>query len=296
METGEESSSMMNERPRPNSSPTIAGPGKWFPVALLFLAVMLANGCASVNANRSESAEGGPPAVARAERLPFPSSPRGAAIEPTTEPTIEPTVVSYPEYRDPLIWMNRGIFAFNDVTYRFLLIPLSKGYTRVVPDPVHRSVGNFFYNIKTPIYAVNHLLQLQPKPMGRDLLRFGINTTVGLLGLFDPAKAWYDLEREETDFEDTLAKYGAGYGIYLVLPIFGPSDVRSGTSIVVDSFLNPITYLTADPERTAIRGYDFFQEYAPGADRYNTLRRKTDDPYIFFRNLHLQGVQRDAEY
>jgi phospholipid-binding lipoprotein MlaA len=65
---------------------------------------------------------------------------------------------------------------------------------------------------------------------------------------------------------------------------------------VVEHFLNPITYLTDDPERTAIKGYDFFNEYAPEAERYETLRRKSDDPYIFFRNLYLQGVQRDADY
>lgn len=220
--------------------------------------------------------------------MPFPASPRSAPIEPT--------VVSYPHYRDPLIWVNRGIFAFNDVTYRFLLIPLSKGYVRVVPDPVQKSVSNFFYNIKTPIYAVNHLLQLKPVTLEKDLLRFGINTTVGLLGLFDPADKWFHLKRQETHFDATLAQYGVGYGIYLVLPIFGPSDLRNGASLVTDYFLNPVIYLTQDPERSAIQGYDFFQAYAPGAQRYETLRRRSKDPYIFFRNLYLQGVQRNAQY
>jgi phospholipid-binding lipoprotein MlaA len=257
------------------------------------LAGLLASGCAAVNGNRS--ADGVKEGYSE-RRLPFPASRREAAPRPAAEPGIEPTVVSYPESRDPLIHVNRAIFAFNDVTYRYLLIPLGKGYMRVIPDPIHRSVGNFFYNIKMPIYAVNHLLQLEPKPMGRNLLRFGINTTVGLLGLFDPAKAWWGLEREETDFDETLAQYGAGYGLYLVLPIFGPSDLRKGTSLVVDHFLNPIIYLTENPERSVIQSYDFFQEYAPEAERYETLRRKAEDPYTFFRNLYLQGVQRDADY
>lgn len=229
--------------------------------------------------------------------LPFPASRhRAEATTGANEEGITPTVVSYPEYRDPLIWLNRGIFAFNDVTYRFVLIPLSKGYRGIVPDPIHRSVDNFFYNLKMPVYAVNHLLQLEAAPFGRNLLRFGINTTVGLLGLFDPAASWWELERAETGFEETLADYGAGYGIYLVLPIFGPSDLRDGAGKVVDHFLNPVVYLTQNPERSYIQGYDFFQGYAPHAERYETLRRESTDPYTFFRNLHLQGVQRDADY
>lgn len=275
---------MTSDRWRRNPCPFFTGFGKWLPVVLL-LAVLLANGCATVNGNRSGE---GMKAGQTTDKLPFPAS-RGATA-------IEPTVVSYPDYRDPLIWVNRGIFAFNDVTYRFLLIPLSKGYIRVIPDPVRKSVSNFFHNIKTPISIVNHLLQFDPKALGTDLARFGINTTVGLLGVFDPAKAWWDIEKAETDFEKTLARYGAGYGIYLVLPIFGPSDLRNSASIVVDYFLNPITYLTGDPERSAIQGYDFFQEYAPRAEQYETIRRKSEDPYLFFRNLYLQGVQRDADY
>jgi phospholipid-binding lipoprotein MlaA len=275
-------------RPASEPSPISAGFGKWFFVALLFLTVILASGCASVNGHRRGVAGGGSPTDARTDRLPFPASSRTTAIEPT--------VVGYTDYRDPLIGLNRAVFAFNDVTYRYLLIPLSKGYVRVVPEPVRQSVDNFFYNIKMPIYAVNHLLQVKPKPLGRNLLRFGINTTVGLLGLFDPAKAWFDLEREETNFDETFARYGFGYGIYLVLPIFGPSDVRNSVSIVLDYFIDPITYLTENPERSAIQGYDFFQEYAPGAEQYNMIRRKSEDPYIFFRNLYLQGVQRDVDY
>lgn len=211
-------------------------------------------------------------------------------------PPIEPTVVSYPDYRDPLIWLNRGIFGFNDVFFRYLLIPVSKAYLWVVPDPVEAGVDNFFHNLRTPIYAVNHLLQLEPRPLGRSLARFGINTTVGVLGLFDPAKAWFDLDRAETHFEHTLADYGAGYGIYLVLPVLGSSDLRNGTSRIADYFLNPVPYLTDEPATTLIQTYDSFQLIAPGAEGYATLRGKSDDPYLFFRNMYLQGVQRDARH
>jgi phospholipid-binding lipoprotein MlaA len=228
------------------------------------------------------------------EKLPFPGYQKRALKADYEETSLN--VVSYSNYRDPLIGVNRVIFKINDVAYRFLLIPLAKGYTKITPDPVERCIRNFFYNIKTPIYAVNHLLQGHPKPMGRTLGRFGINTTIGILGLFDPARTRYKIEKEETHFEHTLSRYGVGYGFYLVIPFFGPSDVRRGVSSLVDHFLNPFTYITEFPYSTGIQAFDNFQEFAPAAPRYKTLKQKTDDPYIFFRNLYLQGVQRDDDY
>lgn len=209
---------------------------------------------------------------------------------------IEPTVVSYPEYRDPLIGMNRAVFAFNDFSYRYFLIPLARAWGWALPDPVERSIGNFFRNLKMPISLVNNLLQGRPLGMGRNLARFGINTTVGLAGLFDPATAWFGIEAADTGFDDTLARYGAGYGVYLVLPFLGPSSLRNGPGLVVDYFLNPVPYLLTPPESTAVTGLDNFQRFAPGAKRYLDLHRESDDPYVFFRNLHLQGLQRDADY
>lgn len=211
-------------------------------------------------------------------------------------PGLEPTVVGETVYRDPLIGLNRAVFKFNDAAYRYVLIPVSKGYVRAVPEPARKSVGNFFHNLKTPVYVVNDLLQLKPKPLGRHLARFVINSTAGLGGLFDPARAWFGLERTKTGFAETLAGYGVGYGVYLVLPIYGSSDARSGLGLIGDFFLNPIPYLIENPASTAVMSYDKFQEFAPDADEYETLRRKLEDPYVFFRNLHLQGVRRDAGY
>lgn len=210
---------------------------------------------------------------------------------------IEPTVVEYDNYRDPLIGLNRAIFAFNDVTYRYALIPLAKGYVKVAPEGFRNSVGNLFYNIRTPIRFVNNLFQLKFEPAARNLARFGINSTLGLFGFFDPAKNWFNLEKAEARFEDTLAHYGVGYGFYLVLPFAGPSDLRGGTSTVFDYLLDPIPELIDDrSDASAVQIYDRFNEFAPSADQYEILREKSEDPYIFFRNLHLQGIQRDTEY
>ncbi len=225
------------------------------------------------------------------------AKPRPAAPPPPgAEAPLEPTVVAYGEYRDPLRPVNRAIFAFNHVVYRFLLIPLSKGYEKAAPKPVRRSISRFFDNLRTPIYLANHLLQLEAAAAGRTTARFLVNSTAGIGGLYDPARDWLGFEREESHLSDTMARYGIGYGVYLVLPVLGPSDLRGGVSLGVETFMSPIPYVLGNPESTAVRGFDSFQEFAPYAERYETLRRKAEDPYIFFRNLHLQGVQRDAAY
>jgi phospholipid-binding lipoprotein MlaA len=285
--------SEMNEPCRRHAWQVLAGAARWRLTALLLaLAATFAGGCASMNSGGNHLPGSMPPPAASAAR--FTKTASGPELlEPTV---IAPTVVAYQDYRDPLIRVNRAMFAFNDTAYRYLLIPASRRYLRHVPVPVQQSIGNFFFNIRTPIYMVNYMVQLQAEPMVRSLQRFGINSTVGLLGLFDPARDRYGLEREETHFEDTLIQFGAGYGAYLVLPFFGPSDVRNGVSLVVDRLLNPIPYLMDSPASELFQGFDYFQEYAPEADQYEIIRLEAEEPYIFFRNLYLQGIQRDAEY
>lgn len=209
---------------------------------------------------------------------------------------IDPNVVSYDEYHDPLMPLNRFVFGFNEIVSRYALVPLGKGYARVVPDVVDRRVDNFFKNASSPISAVNHLVQAEPKRSGINLARFGINTTVGLLGLFDPAEAWFGLERDPTDFASTLAHYDVGYGTYLVLPFFGPSDLRNGAARIVDYYLHPIPYVLDNPEGFLVLSFGFFEEFAQNAESYEELMQESQDPYIFMRNLHLQAIQRDAAY
>lgn len=210
--------------------------------------------------------------------------------------TIDPNVVSYDEYHDPLMPVNRFVFGFNDLVTRYALIPLGKGYVKVVPDPVARSFDNFFRNAASPVYAVNHLLQAKPKETALNLARFGINTTVGLLGLFDPAQAWFGLERAPSDFAETLAHYDVGYGTYLVLPFFGPSDLRNAAARGVDYFLHPIPYVLDNPEAFIVLSFGFFQDFAQDAENFEKLMQASEDPYIFMRNLHLQSIQRNAAY
>lgn len=215
---------------------------------------------------------------------------------------IQPNVVAYRDsgpgsetgFEDPFIRFNRAIFAFNDVSYRYVLIPAARTYQKA-PAPLRSGIGNFFDNIKSPISIINHLFQLDGQDAGRETARFLINSTVGILGFMDPATSQFDIERNQTGMRQTLTQYGAGYGAYLVLPFIGPSNIRDGSSVFFDSLLNPLGYLD-NPESTVLRVFDNFQEFSPTAEGYLTLKAESEDPYIFMRNLHLQGRLRDAQY
>jgi phospholipid-binding lipoprotein MlaA len=244
--------------------------------AALIVALLLMSGCSS-NARR-------PQVVPLDEPGPYENIDKEA-----------PTVLTLETYQDPLESWNRPIFKFNDKVYRYFLSPLAKGYRKITPKPVNRSISNFFLNLREPIFFINNLLQARPADSGKSLVRLGLNTTVGLFGLFDPADAWFKLPRAETTFGDTLAFYGVGYGAYLVLPFAGPGDLRSGSSLLLDYFTHPLNYL--DDERTAVslKLFDYFQDNSETLDRYPDTLGEIEDPYIFTRNLYLQGLVRDAD-
>lgn len=214
------------------------------------------------------------------------------------EDVIEPTVVGYQPktFDDPLESINRPIFAFNDVVYRYALIPAAKGYLKVMPEPAQQSVSNFFANIREPLNAINHLAQANGGYMLKSLARFVINSTVGLLGFFDPATAWFDIEEHKSTLGDTLHSYGADYGAYLVLPLLGSSDTRNGFSTIVESVASPLNNITDDPQTLYIQAYGGFHDFAPQAETYEKLSTESEDKYLFFRNLYLEGLLRDEQY
>lgn len=211
---------------------------------------------------------------------------------------LEPTVVAYePEtFNDPLEGFNRSVFAFNDVMFRHILIPVSRGYQAVLPSPVRTGVSNFFSNIREPLNAVNHALQGNGLGLGLSVSRFLINSTVGILGLFDPADHWFAIEEKKATLNQTLASYDTGYGVFLVLPFLGQTDTRNGFSTVVEGMVHPINFISGSPDAFYIQSFGSFHEFSPQADSYETLQQQSDDPYLFFRNLYLQGVMRDQQF
>jgi len=142
-------------------------------------------------------------------------------------------------FADPLMNLNRGVYGFNRGADKFILRPLSVGYGKVVPAPARRGLANLFDNLEAPVQALNHLLQLKPAPAARTMVRMAINSTVGVLGVFDVASQM-QLPEEETDFGLTLARYGVGEGPYLVLPFLGPSTLRDAAASIGEMVFNPV--------------------------------------------------------
>lgn len=190
---------------------------------------------------------------------------------------------------DPLEPFNRAMFAFNDKLYFYFLKPVARGY-RVVPVPVRRSVARFFTNVQAPIRIVNNFLQLKIKNTGTELLRFGINSTIGVLGLFDPARTYWGLRRKEEDFGQTLGHYGIGPGFYLVLPFYGSFTLRDSTSLVVDTlYLDPVyRYIDKLWIRVTVRGFSLINTLSLDKDTYEALKQDALDPYAFVKHAYVQ--------
>lgn len=143
--------------------------------------------------------------------------------------------VRYPiDVYDPLEGFNRRAYTFNYYFDKFLYLPVVNTYEFITPDYVEDRVSNFVDNVFEFNNFVNNLLQFKLKQTGITLARFVVNTTVGVAGLWDPATGW-GMPRQTEDFGQTLGHWGMAHGPYIVLPIFGPSNLRDTTGLVVDS-------------------------------------------------------------
>ena len=140
--------------------------------------------------------------------------------------------------KDPYEPFNRKMFAFNDTLDTYALKPVATAYTKVIPSPVRTGVHNFFGNFSDAWSAVNQLLQGKPDDSARMTMRVMTNTIIGIGGLFDPATSM-GLERKAEDLGQTFGRWGMEPGPYLVLPLFGPSDIRDAIALPADSYVSP---------------------------------------------------------
>jgi phospholipid-binding lipoprotein MlaA len=145
-------------------------------------------------------------------------------------------------YSDPLAPFNEKMFWFNLKLDHYVLHPVAEGYAAVVPTPAREAVGRFFENINFIPRFANHLFQLHLTHAGGELARFGINTTVGVAGLFDPADHWFGIKQDNNDMGLTLGLYGFAPGPYLVLPFIGPLTIRDTVGYAGDSAMWPLPY------------------------------------------------------
>lgn len=278
---------------------------------VLVTALLVLSGCTSVpSAPQAAKAGAASPESSNAKITPQEQLSAGQAVTVNTSQgalDVTPAVVSVatapaanaakpPDYYDPWEGFNRSVFAFNHAAYEYVLIPVSDGYKAVVPTPVRSSVGNFFDNLREPLNLLNNLFSGDVSDAGSNLGRFLINSTVGLLGLFDPASSWFEIEPKKRSIGDTLSRYGVGTGPYLVLPLLGQSDVRNGFSVLTEGFIHPVNHIADSPQSYQIRAFDGVDDFSQQSETYQTLYEKADDPYLYFRNQYLQGQARDSLY
>lgn len=208
----------------------------------------------------------------------------GCASAPAAE---DEELAAFDDVNDPLEPMNRAIFSFNQFADGLLLKPLALMYRDLVPPPVRSGMHNALDNIRTPVVLVNDLLQGDLERAGITVQRFFINSTIGLGGMMDMA-AEFGIEGHREDFGQTLGVWGSGEGAYLMLPLFGPSNPRDATGLVVDTFLDPLVYFAPTEAliaRTALRGID---EREGVIDTLDEIERTSLDFYATLRSLYRQ--------
>ena len=191
------------------------------------------------------------------------------------------------EIYDPWEGFNRSIFAFNDVLDRFLLKPIAQVYDFIMPDAAKDNFRNAFYNLGEPVRLANDMLQFEGGDAVKTTGRFLVNTTVGIVGLFDVASDW-GMSRHPSDFGQTLHSYGSGAGPYLVLPILGPSTLRDGTGTVVDMFFDPRTWLLDFPVNMSITGGKGTVRREELIEPLDDLRENSIDYYSALRSAYFQ--------
>lgn len=196
------------------------------------------------------------------------------------------------DVNDPLEPINRAIFSFNEFVYGLLLDPVADAYNSYVPNTLRMAISNFLDHISSPVSFVNNLLQLE---IDRAMLiagRFVVNTTAGMGGIADVA-AGIGLEEHKEDFGQTLGSYGVGEGLYIVLPLLGPSNPRDAIGrFLVDPYFDPLgLYLSntdRDAERYARTGVSALDQYAGLVGELRQIKKTSVDYYAAIRSLYRQ--------
>jgi phospholipid-binding lipoprotein MlaA len=217
----------------------------------------------------------------------------GLAACATRPPASDPAAVEeFKENNDPLEPLNRVSFRINDTLDTYILAPVARAYVYALPGAVRQPVHNLLQNMTTPVLFINDVAQTRPKHAGTTFMRFVINTTVGVGGLFDVAAGW-GYPAHGNDFGRTLALWGVPEGPFLFLPLLGPSDPRDATGYGVDVAFDPLTWMptgyglhTLNYARTGLSVVD---ARAGVLDQVDSIKKTALDPYATFRSLFRQN-------
>jgi phospholipid-binding lipoprotein MlaA len=188
---------------------------------------------------------------------------------------------------DPLMDLNRATFAFNDAADRTVLKPIAQGFKALAPEFVRGGLANVFSNLADVPVGINNLLQGKPRDALSDAGRVLINSTLGVLGLFDVATPM-GLDRHDEDFGQTLGTYGVGPGPYLVIPFLGPSTLRDAFGRGVDAQAGWSKQVEHVRSRNAAAALELVNVRAGLLGASETLEQAALDKYQFLRDAYLQ--------
>lgn len=191
--------------------------------------------------------------------------------------------------KDPLEAINRPFWTFTwDYADKYVFKPASEGYVEYVPTDLRAGVYNMALNLNEPSTIINHLLQAKFTEAAKSTGRFVLNSTIGLLGFFDPASD-FGWNRKEEEFGEVLGSYGVGDGPFLMVPALGPSSVREEVGDFVDSYYWPLAIIDFWPNlvRAGIIG---LETRASLADQESIIKDSID-PYEFVKNAYFQNMQ-----
>jgi phospholipid-binding lipoprotein MlaA len=190
---------------------------------------------------------------------------------------------------DPLEPFNELMFRFNrEILDRYLLKPVATAWDFVLPDPVQRGIHNAFDNLAVVRRLVNNLLQAKMVGAGKEVARFTINSTMGIVGLFDVAKDGFGIEQSDEDTGQTFGVWGIGPGAYLVLPFLPPMTIRDGIGYAFDAAMTPYVYFLPWYANAGMTATNTVNERSLNLDRFERVAETTVDLYGAVRNAYLQ--------
>ena len=211
-----------------------------------------------------------------------------AAVTMATACLCAPAVAHAQEFNDPLESTNRHMFSIHESIDRNVLSPVAHAYRAITTRPIRRGVNNFLHNLRSPVIFVNDVLQGEVGRAGTTAARFGVNSTVGILGVFDPADHM-GLQPHEEDFGQTLAVWGVKSGPYIFVPVVGPTNVRDGFGEIVDIALDPFNWLEFQGD-SAFRGTRLVLSGIAARENLieevDALHRDSVDPYVTIRTSY----------
>ena len=194
--------------------------------------------------------------------------------------------------RDPLEPLNRQIFRFNDALDAAIVKPVAVAYRDNMPVKLRHGINNFFGNLEDAWSVVNNALQLKARATLDSLVRVGINTTMGIAGVFDVASEM-EIERHTKDFGHTLGHWGLPAGPYLVLPLLGPSSLRDAAALPVDwqgNLVNQVDHVPTRNSSAVLRAVDTRASLLKAT---SMLEDVALDRYTFTRDAYLQRRRND---